>query len=61
MIRFVRTLRHRAARSDFWLAGQFTRKPDPRSDAAMATWGEILGDASAKLWLDACKSEGLCR
>ena len=61
MIRFVKTLRRRTVRQDFWLAGQFTRKPEPISDAAMATWGELLGDASAKLWMDACRSEGRCR
>jgi len=58
MIRIVQTLRRRALRRDFWLAGQFSRTPQPTTEAAMATWSEILGDASAKLWMDACKNEG---
>jgi hypothetical protein len=58
MIRFVQTLRRRASRRDFWLAGQFTRAAQPTTEAAMATWSELLGDAGAKLWMDACKSEG---
>lgn len=58
MFRFIKSVRHRAARRDFWLAGQFTRRHAPVTDAAVATWGELLGDAGAKLWMDACKSEG---
>mgnify|MGYP003395889047 CR=1 FL=1 len=58
MIRFVKTLHRRAAQHDYWLAGQFTRKPYPLSDRAMAAWSEQLGQASAALWMDACRSEG---
>lgn len=58
MFRFVQTLRHRAPRRDFWLGGQFTRAPQPTNDAAMATWSELLGEAGAKLWMDACKIDG---
>jgi hypothetical protein len=58
MFRFVQTLRRRTAQRDFWLGGQFTRTPHPTSEAAMATWSELLGEAGAKLWMDACKNEG---
>lgn len=58
MIRFVQTVRRRAARRDLWLAGQFTRASQPTTEAALATWNTLLGEASAKLWMDACKSTG---
>ena len=57
MIRIFKTVR-RVARTDYWLAGQFTRKPHPMSDRAMAAWSEQLGQASAALWISACKSAG---
>jgi alpha-beta hydrolase superfamily lysophospholipase len=58
MIRFLRNVRTRAAQRDFWLADQFGRQPAPVFDAALATWSELLGDAGAKLWMDACNSKG---
>lgn len=52
MIRFIRE------RRDFWLAGQFDRKPNPFVDPALATWSELLGREQARLWMAARASEG---
>jgi hypothetical protein len=58
MIRFMTTLGRRVVRRDYWLAGQFTRASHPTRDEALATWSELLGSASAELWVAACKSQG---
>ncbi len=59
MIRFVKTLRNRKApKSDFWLAGQFTRTTHGERDRAIAAWSEHLGRQSAELWLAACAAHG---
>lgn len=52
MIRFIRE------RRDFWLAGQFDRRPNPFVDPALAQWSELLGREQAKLWMNARASEG---
>jgi hypothetical protein len=54
MIRFLRERRMR----DFWLAGQYDRRPSPLVDPALATWSELLGREQAQLWMDARASEG---
>jgi hypothetical protein len=58
MIRFVESLRKRAApKGDFWLAGQFGRSAHAAHDRAVAAWSEHLGRQSAELWLAARASE----
>lgn len=54
MIKFLRDRRSR----DFWLAGQFDRRPSPFVDPAFATWSELLGREQAQLWMNARASEG---
>lgn len=59
MIRFIRDVRtRREAEGDYWLAGQFSRKPHPFADRAMAAWSEILGREGAALWLAAKAEQG---
>ena len=54
MIRFVTALRGRESqRRDFWLSGQFDRRPHADADRAVAAWTEFMGRQSAELWLDA--------
>lgn len=54
MIKFLRNVSER----DFWLAGQFDRRPHPFADPAIAAWSEILGREQAKLWMTARAVEG---
>jgi hypothetical protein len=54
MIKFLRNRRTR----DFWLAGQYDRRPNPFVDPALATWSELLGREQAQLWMNARASEG---
>jgi hypothetical protein len=61
MFNLTRRNHHRPVRRDYWLSGQFTRSPHPQSDQAMAAWSQLMGEAGAKLWLDACREEGRCR
>lgn len=59
MIRIFRDKRvRREAASEYWLAGQFSRKPHPFADRAMAAWSEILGRDGAALWLKAKARDG---
>lgn len=59
MIRIFRDVRtRREAAGEFWLAGQFSRKPHPFADRAMAAWSEILGRDAAALWLQAKARNG---
>ena len=59
MFRFI-TARRTGAKdqADYWLAGQFDRRPHLSRDRAIAAWSEHLGRTSADLWLEACASQG---
>jgi hypothetical protein len=50
LVNALRSLR--SERIDFWLSGQFDRKPH-ESDEAIATWTQLMGRDSAELWLAA--------
>ena len=53
MTRFVTALRGLGRdRIDYWLSGQFNRRPHAADDA-IATWTQIMGRPSAELWLAA--------
>lgn len=59
MIGLVKALRARAkTQPDFWLAGQFDRRPHLAADRAIAAWSEHLGRESAELWVAARANEG---
>lgn len=53
MMKFLRNVRRRGDRTDYWLAGQFAGRVNSFADPAMATWSEILGREQAKLWMTA--------
>ncbi len=53
MIRLVNALRSlNRGRIDYWLSGQFDRRPH-EADNAIATWTQLMGRQSAALWLAA--------
>jgi hypothetical protein len=58
MLNSLERTKRRDARNGYWLAGQFSLRPHPFADRAVAAWSEFMGREAAVLWVAAKAHEG---